>query len=95
MKTNQKGLIQILLILGIVVVLGVIGWVLTSSPKKTELSNTQVPTQYQTDYTEGSTEVMEITDSEDLGTVASSLESDTDAEFEAELKKLESDLAAF
>lgn len=93
---NQKGLIQLLLIVGIAAAAGVIVWVLASGTKeKTPQVAMPLPSAYQADYYQGSDEVAPVENSSDLQTVSASLEDSYDAEFEAELQALEKDLAAF
>lgn len=97
MKTNQKGVIQIVLVVGILIAIGVIGFVMYNQKQLKDLSSkvTNVPDAYKSDYQQSSDEVTLINDSEDLTIVDTTLETSNTTEIETELKSLDSDLAAF
>lgn len=49
MKTNEKGLVQLILILGVIFLLGAIGWFVVNN-KKQQVDTLPVPSGYQTQY---------------------------------------------
>lgn len=96
MKTNQKGIIQIFLILGITLALGAIIWVLVTTPGNDKVSEiVPVPAGYQDSYNEGSDGVPQIEDNADFQSVSASLDTVSTAELDAELEKLDSDISSF
>jgi hypothetical protein len=96
MKTNQKGIIQIFLILGITLALGAIIWVLATTPKDNKISEVlPVPSGYQNSYSEGANEIPSIDNTSDFQTVSASLDTVSTAEMDAELQKLDSDISSF
>ena len=91
MKTNEKGLIQILLVIGILAVLGVIGWVLLS-PKKTGSvvqNYLPSPTVNQDQHS------APINNQSDLKNTSASLDSTDTTQMDAELNALDKDLSSF
>ena len=96
-KTNQQGLVQILLILGIVAAVGVIGYVLfnQSKIKKESLKIVNVPEAYKSQYQESSDQVTQINDSGDLAKTSETLEVTDTTEIDSELSQLDSDLSSF
>lgn len=97
MKTNQKGLIQIFLILGITLALGAIIWVIATTPKNNKVSEVPpvVPAGYQDSYTAGADAVPPIDDNADFQSVATSIDTISTAEMDAELQKLDGDISSF
>lgn len=97
---NQKGFIQILLIIGIVAALGVIGYVFYTQ-SRTSLTNTSlynpnaVPTQYQAQYNQSGQAVAPIQNSKDLKGAAASLDSTDMTQIDAHLNALNSASAGF
>ena len=97
MKTNQKGIVQIVLVVGILLAIGVIGFVMYNQQqlKNESARTTSVPEAYKVDYQQSSNEVTAINSSEDLTSTTNTLETSNTTEIETELKSLDSDLAAF
>lgn len=96
----QKGIVQILLIVGIVAALGVIGYVIynqrINSLVNSDLYNPNaVPTQYQSQYTQSGQAVAPIHDSKDLNSASGSLDNTDVSQIDVELKALNSASAGF
>ena len=100
MKKNQKGVIQIILIIGIVAALAVIGYALYLKNKPT-LSTTgiynpsAVPSAYQNQYTQSGQAVAPIQNSSDLNSAAASLNSTDTTQLDTQLKALDSASSGF
>lgn len=96
MKTNQKGIIQLLLIIGIVIALGVIGYaIFAKNQSKTSISNIPVPTAYQTQYQQSVDSVAPIQNSSDLGKAAANLDATSTTEIDTSLNALNSASSGF
>lgn len=96
MKTNQKGIVQLLLVIGIVVALGVIGYAIyANNQTKTSLSKTKVPKAYQAQYQQSADSVAPIQNSSDLGKAAASLDTTSTTEIDTHLNALNSASSGF
>lgn len=96
METNQKGIIQLLLVIGIVVALGVIGYaIFAKNQTKISLSKISVPTAYQMQYQQSANSVAPIQNSADLGKAANSLDAASTAEIDTHLNALNSASSGF
>lgn len=97
----QKGLVQYLLIIGIVAALGIIGYVLysqrLSSPlTRSNLYNPQaVPTQYQIQYQQSGQAVAPIKNTTDLNSASGSLDSTDVTQIDTQLNALNSASSGF
>lgn len=92
---NQKGSILIFLAVGILIALGVIGYVLYGSklgltPKSNLYNPNSVPVQYQGSYNESGQSVEAINSSGDLDKASASLDATDTTQLDAELKALDS-----
>lgn len=100
MKTNQKGVIQIVLIIGIVAALAVIGYALYLKSKPS-LSTTgvynpsAVPSAYQTQYQQSGQAVAPINNASDLNSAAASLDSTDTTQMNTQLNALNSASSGF
>lgn len=94
MKSNENGLIQLILVLGIVLLLGAIGWFVVNN-KKQQVDTLPVPSDYQTQYQQASDKVAPIEDKQDLDSASAEVDGVSTAEFDAELQKIDSDLNSF
>lgn len=96
----QKGVIQILLIIGIVAALGVIGYVLYTQrmntlPQTSFYNPKEVPTQYQTTYQQSGEAVAPINSGSDLNSTTTSLDSTDMTQIDAELNALDTASSGF
>lgn len=96
----QKGIVQILLVIGIVVVLGVIGYVLYSQkmnslPKTSFYNPAAVPTQYQTTYQQSGQAVAPIKNGSDLSSANTSLNSTDMTQLDTQLNALNTASSGF
>ena len=97
MKTNQKGIVQIVLIVGILIALSIVGFVLYNQKqlKDQALQITNVPDSYKSEYQQSASEVTPINNSDDLDNAQTALEASDTTEIDAELKSLDTDLSSF
>lgn len=97
---QQKGFIQILLIIGIVAALGVIGYVFYTQSRNS-LTNTSLynpnamPTQYQAQYNQSGQVVAPIQNGKDLNSASASLDSTDMTQIDTHLNALNSASAGF
>lgn len=97
---NQKGSMLIFLAVGIVIALGVIGYVLYGSklglgPKSNLYNPNSVPTQYQGSYNNSGQSVGTINSASDLDKASASLDAVDTAQMDTELKALNSASSGF
>ncbi|QQG42114.1 MAG: hypothetical protein HYV90_02250 [Candidatus Woesebacteria bacterium] len=96
MKNNQKGIIQLLLVIGIVAVLTFIGYLLyTQNMQKQKISVSAVPSPYQVQYQKAGDEVAPVKDSSDLTSVDATLDATDITELDTSLNALGSATAGF
>ena len=90
---NQKGLVQLILVIAIVGILTFIGYMLYVQNQSPEV--TAVPSAYQAQYTEAGNSVTPVENSSDLDSAAASLDAEDTAQIDAELNKLNSASSGF
>lgn len=97
MENNQKGFAQVILVIGILVALGVIGFVLykQNSEKLSFQKDTYVPAAYQSQYDESANSIPSVESSEDLSKVDTTVEATDTTQLDTDLNSLETDLATF
>lgn len=91
---NEKGFIQVLLILGIAVVVGIIGYIILTNGRSSQVA-APVPSPYQAQYNQGAASANQIQSSNDLNTASQNLDSANTAQIDAQLKALDSASAGF
>lgn len=97
MKTNQKGIVQIVLIVGILIALSIVGFVLYNQKQLKDQASqiTSVPDSYKSEYQQSASEVTPINNPDDLDNAQTALEASDTTEIDAELKSLDTDLSSF
>ncbi len=91
---NEKGFVQILLILGIAVVVGIIGYMILTNGKSSQVA-APVPSPYQAQYNQGAASANQIQNANDLNTASQGLDSADTAQIDTQLKALDSASAGF
>ncbi len=91
MKNNQKGITQVLLVVGIVAVLTFIGYLLyTQNMQKQKIVTSAVPSPYQAQYQQAGQAVAPIKDTTSLNSAASNLDTTDLTQLDAHLNALNS-----
>ncbi len=96
MKNSQKGITQILLVIGIVALLAFIGYLFyTQSVQQQKITISEVPSPYQVQYQKAGEEVAPVKDSSDLTSVDATLDATDITELDTSLNALGSATAGF
>ncbi len=95
MKNNEKGLIQVLIAVGIVALVAFIGYMVYVQNLNKQAAVSAVPSPYQAQYQQAGQTVGSIQNSADLNTASASLDSTNTTQLDTNLNALNSASSGF